>query len=98
MPSMISLDGQFKADVYNQNDKLISSGDWAGNFITSTGLCYPLTMPFADAFMYLSLGSGKQPSDLYTTGLRSGCQPWIYTDDGPHPAKYNLSKCDFPNE
>jgi hypothetical protein len=87
---MISLDGHFKADVYNQNDELISSGDWAGNFITSTGLCYPLTMPFANTFMYLSLGSGKQPSDLYTTGLRSGSQPYIYTNDGPHPAKYNF--------
>ena len=90
MPSMISLDGQFKADIYNQNEELISSGDWGGNFITSTGLCYPLTMPFAATFMYLSLGSGKQPSDLYTTGLWSGLKPHIYSPNGAHPLKLNF--------
>ena len=78
MPSMISLNGQFKADIYNQNDELVESGKYADNFITSTGLCYPLTMPFADTFKYLSLGSGKQENDLWTTGLYSGCKPLIY--------------------
>ena len=37
---MISLNGQFKADIYNQNDELVSEGEYAGNFITSTGLNY----------------------------------------------------------
>ena len=75
---MISLNGQFKADIYNQNDELVESGEYAGNYITSTGLCYPLTMPFASTFMYLSLGSGKQENDLWTTGLHSGSKPLIY--------------------
>jgi len=78
MPSMISLDGQFKADIYSPCNELIQSGDWAGNYITSTGLCYPLTMPFADTFRFLSLGSGKQANDLFTTGLYSGSKPLIY--------------------
>jgi len=90
MPSLISIDGQFKADIYNHSNELINSGDWAGNYVTSTGLSYPLTMPFADTFMYLSLGSGKQPSDLYTTGLWSGSKPHIYSPNGAHPIKYNF--------
>lgn len=87
---MISLNGQFKADIYNQNDELVSEGEYAGNFITSTGLNYPLTMPFADAFKYLSLGSGKAPNHLYTTGLHSGCVPHIYSSAGTYPAQQNF--------
>jgi hypothetical protein len=83
MPSMISLDGQFKADIYNPSNELIQSGEWAGNYITSTGLCYPLTMPFADTFRFLSLGSGKQANDLFTTGLYSGSKPLIYQTSPP---------------
>ena len=87
---MISLNGQFKADIYNKSDELVSEGEYADNFITCSGLNYPLTMPFADTFKYLSLGSGKAPNYLYTTGLQSGCVPYIYSDQGPHQAKCNF--------
>jgi hypothetical protein len=90
MSSIISLNGQFKADIYNNRNELVSEGEYAGNFITSTGLSYPLTMPFVDACRYLSLGSGVQPSHLHTTGLYSGCQPYIYSDNGGFPAKFNF--------
>ncbi len=87
---MISLNGQFKADIYNQNDELVSEGEYSSNFITSTGLNYPLTMPFADTFKYLSLGSGKAPNHLYTTGLQSGCVPHIYSSKGTYPDQQNF--------
>ena len=90
MSHIISLNGQFKADIYNKNDELVSEGEYSSNFITCSGLNYPLTMPFADTFKYLSLGSGKQPNHLHTTGLASGCQPYIYSSAGEHPLKHNF--------
>jgi hypothetical protein len=89
---MISLNGQFKADIYNQNDELVEAGKYSNNYITATGLCYPLTMPFGDCFTFLSLGSGKAPNTLYTTGLQSGAAPWLYSPEGP--AEYR-AKCNF---
>jgi hypothetical protein len=75
---MITLDGQFKVDIYNQQDELVSGSDYFGNFITMTGLSYPLTMPFADCFKYLSVGSGNAANTMFTTGLEKPCFPQIY--------------------
>jgi hypothetical protein len=76
---MITLDGQFKVDIYNQQDELLSGSDYFGNFITMTGLNYPLTMPFAACFKYLSVGSGNLANTMFTTGLEKSMFPYIYT-------------------
>jgi hypothetical protein len=69
MSSLINLDGHFKVDLYNQNDELIESTDFANNFITTTGLSYPYYMPFAEGFKWLSLGTSNTANTIHTTGL-----------------------------
>jgi hypothetical protein len=63
------LQGQFKVDIYNREDKLIDSTDYFSNFITQTGLHYPLYYNFADCFRYLSLGSNGSANTMDVTGL-----------------------------
>lgn len=52
------LEGAFKVDIYNRAGDLVETTDYFSNFITATGLYYPLTYAFADCFRFLSIGSG----------------------------------------
>jgi hypothetical protein len=63
------LQGQFKVDIYNRDDELIDSTDYFSNFITQTGLHYPLYYNFADCFRYLTLGTNGGPNTMDVTGL-----------------------------
>jgi hypothetical protein len=49
------LEGAFKVDLFS-GEKFHSTTDWFSNFITPTGLLYPLNYSFADCFRYLSIG------------------------------------------
>ena len=64
-----ALQGQFKVDIYNKENHLVDTTDWFNNYITNTGLFYPLTYPFADCFRFLSLGSSSSANTDATTGL-----------------------------
>jgi hypothetical protein len=68
----ISLQGQFKFDVYHKDGTLDYTTDYINNFITPTGLSYPDSFGFADCFRYVSLGSGTGANfvtGIGTTGL-----------------------------
>lgn len=65
------LEGEFKVDVYNQQGDFVETTDWFHNFITQTGLYYPLTYSFADCFRFLSLGNSSAANSITTTGLAS---------------------------
>lgn len=71
MPGMISLNGFFKVDIFDQSDSLVSGTDYFNNFITPTGLSYPFDMPYADCFKYLSIGKGTAANTMHTTGLET---------------------------
>ena len=64
-----ALQGQFKVDIYNKENHLVDTTDWFNNYITNTGLFYPLTYSFADCFRFLSLGSSSSANTDATTGL-----------------------------
>ena len=70
------MEGAFKFDLYS-GGKLVESSDWFSNFITQTGLLYPLSYPFVNCFRFLSLGnngnvnSGIKIGSSPTTGLLS---------------------------
>jgi hypothetical protein len=81
MPELINLDGQYKVDVYNQQDELLESSDFFSNFITQTGLSYPWVMPFGDTFKWLSIGSDNSPNTINTTGLGSWFDGKDYKED-----------------
>jgi len=66
---MFNLYGEYKVDIYNQDNELVESSDYFSNFITTTGLSYPYSMPFADTFKWLSLGLSSTPNTIHTTGL-----------------------------
>jgi hypothetical protein len=65
---MLRVNGAYKVDIYNE-DRLTQSSDFQSNFITSTGLSYPFSSPFADCFKYMSVGSGTGINTVNTTGL-----------------------------
>lgn len=50
------LEGAFKVDTYDRNNKLVESTDWFSNFITQTGLMYPTIYTFAQCFRFLTIG------------------------------------------
>jgi hypothetical protein len=58
----INLQGAFKVDLFDKNGKFVESTDYFSNFITTTGLLYPLRYAFADCFRYLSLGTDPTAS------------------------------------
>ena len=49
------LEGSYKVDIYKGKD-FVYTTDYFSNFITPTGLMYPLTYAFADCFRFLSIG------------------------------------------
>ena len=63
------LQGQFKVDVYDRQGDLVDTTDYFTNFITQTGLNYPLYYNFADCFRYLTLGRNGGPNTMDVTGL-----------------------------
>jgi len=65
------LEGAFKVDIFDKDGKLLETTDYFSNFITQTGLLYPLTYGFADCFRFLSVGSSSSANTLNTTGLVS---------------------------
>jgi hypothetical protein len=77
----IKLRGQFKIDVFNSKDELVSTTDFFDNFITSTGLSYIYSTGFADTFKFLSIGSGTGQNTLYTTGLEYPYPEYSYLNN-----------------
>jgi hypothetical protein len=72
MSAGLKLQGQFRFDLYDISGNLLKSHDYVNNFITNSGLVYPLHFAFADCFRFLSVGSGDAQNsiiDLGTTGL-----------------------------
>lgn len=67
----ISLQGQFKFDVYKSDGSLRYTSDYIKNFITSTGLNYPSVYAFADCFRFISLGTGSGANSIMT-GVNGG--------------------------
>lgn len=65
------LQGQFKVDVYDKQGGLVQTTDYFDNFITQTGLNYPLDYNFADCFRYLTLGRQGGANNMGVTGLLS---------------------------
>lgn len=70
-----ALQGQFKVDIYDKENHLVDTTDWFNNYITNTGLFYPLTYSFADCFRFLSLGSSSSANTDATTGLANPMSP-----------------------
>ena len=67
--SEYGLEGAFKADFYDANGNFINSTDYFSNFITYSGLLYPLTYHFPECFKFLSLGNSSSANSITTTGL-----------------------------
>jgi len=65
----LGLEGAFKVDVYDGNNKLIQEGEWFNNFITQSGLKMVSYYPFADCFRFLSIGQGNNANTTGTTFL-----------------------------
>lgn len=80
------INGAFKVDLYKSGiGDLYSTTDWFDNFITPTGLMYPLNYSFADCFRYLSLGYssakhvGSTGAIVGTTGLTLPISQYLST-------------------
>ena len=63
------LEGSFKVDFFDRAGKLIDSTDYFSNFITYSGLIYPLTYHFPECFKFLSIGTSNAVNSISTTGL-----------------------------
>ena len=63
------LEGSFKMDTFDGKGKLIDSTDYFSNFITYSGLIYPLTYHFPECFKFLSIGSSSAINNTTRTGL-----------------------------
>jgi len=63
------LEGAFKADLYDAHGNLVDSTDYFSNFITYSGLLYPLTYHFPECFRFLTLGGGNDSNTTGTTGI-----------------------------
>lgn len=50
------LHGAFKVDIFDAKNEFVETTDWFDNFITQSGLMYPLTYSFANCFRFLTLG------------------------------------------
>ena len=63
------LEGSFKMDTFDGKGKLIDSTDYFSNFITYSGLVYPLTYHFPECFKFLTIGTSNAVNSTVTTGL-----------------------------
>lgn len=68
---VLNLKGQFSIRTYDGEDKLTSEKTYP-NFITSTGLSFPYSIPINQCFCMLSVGSGEEINTVLTTGLSTG--------------------------
>ena len=66
--SHFSLKGSFHTYVYSQEGELKDESRF-DNFITSSGLTQIYSLPVADCFKYLSVGTGTAINSVETTGL-----------------------------
>lgn len=106
--TQISLQGQFKFDVYKSDGSLRYTSEYLKNFITSTGLSYPSTFAFADCFRFLSVGSGTGRNSVQqavnngwgTTGLQSGLAAYSYIGGKTcdNVSQYESESCNFLEE
>ena len=69
------LEGSFKMDTFDGKGKLIDSTDYFSNFITYSGMIYPLTYYFPECFRFLTIGASSLPNSITTTGLALGNPP-----------------------
>ena len=63
------LEGAFKVDTFDGKGSLVNTTDYFSNFITASGLNYPLTKHFAECFRFLSIGNSNSFNSIDTTGL-----------------------------
>lgn len=110
MSAGLKLQGQFKFDLYDKSGNLLKSSDYVNNFITQSGLMYPMHFAFADCFRFLSIGDSDVQNSITleseTVGLTSPINGLIYigsrTDfDDKNSSKYAPQpSCGyrFPNE
>jgi len=63
------LDGAFKVDFFDRKGSIVGSTDYFSNFITYSGLMYPLTFHFPECFRYLTIGNSSISSKIETTGI-----------------------------
>jgi len=63
------LEGAFKVDTFDGKGNLVNTTDYFSNFITASGLNYPLTKHFAECFRFLSIGNSNSNNSIDTTGL-----------------------------
>lgn len=74
MSSSLKLQGQFKFDLYDISGNLLKSSNFQKNFITNSGLTYPLHFAFADCFRFLSAGSGDAGNSILVENETTGLQ------------------------
>lgn len=78
----LSLQGQFKFELYDKDKNLLKNFDFINNFITNTGVLYPYHFAFADCFRFLSAGSGDKKNSIRiqdeTTGLHIPIKEFSY--------------------
>jgi hypothetical protein len=63
------LEGAFKVDIFNGKGNLIDTTDYFSNFITYSGLTYPLTYHFPECFKFLTIGTSNAANSTITTGI-----------------------------
>lgn len=63
------LEGSFKVDMFDSRGKLTDTTDYFSNFITYSGLIYPLTYHFPECFKFLTIGNSNAVNSIVTTGL-----------------------------
>ena len=63
------LEGAFKVDIFNGKGNLIDTTDYFSNFITYSGLVYPLTYHFPECFKFLTIGTSNAVNSTITTGI-----------------------------
>lgn len=101
MSAGLKLQGQFKFDLYDKSGNLLQTSNYVDNFITQSGLRYPLYFAFADCFRFLSAGSGDIQNSILTNsetvGLETGIPELSYIgsrNDYNNPNSTNYAK--FP--
>lgn len=104
-----SIQGEFKFDIYSANGELKSSIGGIKNFITSTGLTFPMSYTIADCFRFISLGSGTINNSitgnggLGTTGLQIPLSKFKYIGSRTayndiSTSQYEVDACGFNEE
>lgn len=80
----LRLKGQYRLQVFDKNDQLVSDSNYLDNIITNTGLMFPFDIAFADCFRYLSIGTGQAEETVNDMGLEFPINDYTYL--GPYRA------------